>query len=459
MKKFDKLLLSDDQLRENASGDQATRPVIRNDQQVSPSGLSIQQIYKNAGLAKEGDEGFSLFKVETMLDDTSIIELDQSAKEAAVIMALKSHDVPLESVIDDGREHQMALDEHDRRFQEELRTLNLKLEEENLRLHSEIERYANPRLERMEANQSRVDALQMEYQRWCENKNRESQRINRMLKRWTGESDVGGGSAVSIDLAATSSYAPMSNSLPPMSNSLPPMSNSLPPMPHSPQLVASKTVAPLQLFDDYEDGDFVVPVTLTRQDFSGGNVAKGYPQTGVPSANQDSIPHLSPPGSLGSGFDTMASEDDFPLEASKKSSVLGNLGYYSWALLSLVFLFLGAITLASVAETVVPIVALGLAFGIPLCVSLLMALLSRGHGRWLGYIAFLGYCGLGMCVIAHLDPDNLAKIMSQDPLRLAEVSDLDGTMIALPDFLRTALTQFSTMYSDLLYSIGLASKP
>lgn len=404
------------QLSALSSGEAPTSPIIRTDQ-LLPSGLSIHDIYKNAGLGIEGDSGFNVFRVESMLDDTSIVELDERAKEAAVVMALKTHDVELRSVIDDGRDHQLALEAHDVRFQDEIQTKNAQLETENKRLHAEIERYANPRLERMEANQKRLEELQGTYEQWQEKKRHESSRLDKMLNRWTAGNAV----AVTAPLAILDKKQ-------------------------------KRETEPLPYFEELSESSFLEPVVLMNSELDSEiiRLANAFPETDIMEESSAVF-----------GLDSIQpSEVDLTMETSIKSNLMGDIGYYCWVALSICFWLFGGISLATIVETMQPIAALTLAFIVPIGGAVIMGLLSKkGHGRWFGYIAFLGYFTLIITVIAHVDIDSLATLLTKDPSWLTEASNVNGTQIVLPEFLASGLTSLSNFYGDFLYSTGLASKP
>ena len=401
-----------EQLVSQSRTEQATNPVI-NTQQKSPTGLSILEVYKNAGLGVEKDKNFNVFRVESMLDDTSIIDLDERAKEAAIVMALKTHNIDMASVVEDGKDHLVALEAHDARLKEELDGMKARLEEENGRLHAEIERYANPRLERMEANQEKIDALAATYEKWRAEKEVEDNRLGKMVKRWTGKH---------VHVQAPPGLAAK----------------------------PKRATEPLPLFgkemDDREQSQpeatpFLAPIVLEPSDMESALVHESE----VIKVRED----VRAPSEAVDLTSDMTIHSD-----GKKGS---DIAYYFWMVASVVLWLFGGLNLAIIIETMKPVAALGLSFGIPLGIALFMGMISKGHGRWLGYIAFLGYCGLAIIFIAHLDIDNLAKLLSQDPIWLTESSNVDGHAFVLPEVIGKGLTSISNGYGEFLYSSGLAS--
>ena len=405
-----------EQLVSQSRIEQVTNPVI-DTQQKSPTGLSILDVYKNAGLGVEKDKNFNVFRVESMLDDTSIIELDERAKEAAIVMALKTHGIDMASVVADGKDHLIALEVHDACLKLELDSMKARLEEENGRLHAEIERYANPRLERMEANQEKIDVLDSTYEKWLEEKEVEDHRLGKMVNRWTGKH---------VRVQAPPGIA----------------------------FKTKRATEPLPLFGNGQDNlgeqsqseeaPFLEPIVLEPSDMESSLVHESE----VIKVRED-LPVLTTP-------EVDLTSDMMIHSAGKKG---GDVAYYFWMVASVMLWLFGGLNLAIIIETMKPVAALGLSFGIPLGIALFMGMISKGHGRWLGYIAFLGYCGLAIIFIAHLDIDNLAKLLSQDPIWLTESSNLDGHAFVLPEVIGKGLTSILNGYGEFLYSSGLASKP
>lgn len=145
---------------------------------------SFEHIYMRAGLPLQD---FTVFRVEELYHDDDLGALDERGRIAAVRAVLKSHDVEFEAIVEDAVARRAALDAHDQRLKSNIQRVEREMEKENAKLQTEIEEYANPRIERMEKNHERVERLRGDYDEWLARKVEEQDRIVLILEPWGGD--------------------------------------------------------------------------------------------------------------------------------------------------------------------------------------------------------------------------------------------------------------------------------
>lgn len=148
---------------------------------------TFDHIYMRAGVQPQE---FTVFRIEELFNDEDLADLDEKARLAAVRAVLKSHDIDFETIVDDAVARRAALDAHDQRLKSNIQRVEREMEKENAKLQAEIEEYANPRIDRMEKNNERVERLRGDYQDWFSRNQAEQNRIVTILQPWGGDDRV-----------------------------------------------------------------------------------------------------------------------------------------------------------------------------------------------------------------------------------------------------------------------------
>lgn len=141
-------------------------------------------VYSKAGLA---GRDFDIFKLEELYEDDEIRELAPASRKAAVRAILKSHRVDLQTILDDAVERRDALETHDARMKRGVNSIVARVDEDNAAIQAEIEAFANPRLQKMEANEVHAEQTRRKYRDWVERKQRELSRIVSIVEEWGGD--------------------------------------------------------------------------------------------------------------------------------------------------------------------------------------------------------------------------------------------------------------------------------
>lgn len=152
------------------------------------SSTTFEHIYARAGVP---DGKFTIFRLEELFEDEDLQELDPHARAAAVRAILKSHDVDLEEIVQDAVQRQTALHRHDERLRSNIERIDGEMEAENARLQTEIENYANPRIDKMEKNNARVERVHHDYGDWTQRMRDEQDRLAAILAPYGGDPRLG----------------------------------------------------------------------------------------------------------------------------------------------------------------------------------------------------------------------------------------------------------------------------
>ncbi|MEI9970736.1 MAG: hypothetical protein WDO73_01070 [Ignavibacteriota bacterium] len=103
--------------------------------------------------------------------------MSPDAKRNSLMMALESAEIETGELLQDAVTRNRALDEYEEKRQEELKSFENSKQEENDKLHAELERLTNQYMSRIQANSDHVAREQDNFRAWQKRKQQESQRI------------------------------------------------------------------------------------------------------------------------------------------------------------------------------------------------------------------------------------------------------------------------------------------
>lgn len=368
--------------------------------------MTLDTIFKRAGLATDHDS-FTVYKLERLYNDEEIIGLDENARVAAVRAILKSHDVELSRIFDDAVARREALENHDERLKQNISRVEEQVRQENAALQAEIEEFANPRLQRMEANEQRLERLRRDYHRWHDRKQTEQGRLVQIVRPWGGDDRLKNTERV-------------------------------------PALPATQPGIALSGQDVFDDppGPAIAgapPAASPRDQWSLGETSSGAVETELPSefhaastrgaTDTDEFDFVRPPVRI--------------MPASALEGLAAALAIVVWAI--------GGILLTAQLVTDLRTgAAWGIALGAPLVLAIIMAVVLRNGGWATSFFMMLFYFSVVAIGVAHYNPQNLVESLTRKPLLFVEDAGLP------PEF-GERLSSLTTPYAELLAdSLGLS---
>jgi len=137
---------------------------------------TFEEIYSTAAV-KTPARGYSILKIVEMLQNRHLADMSPDAKRNSLMMALEAAEVEIGELLQDAVTRNRALDEYEGKRQEELRSFESCRQEENDKLHGELERLTNQYMSRIQANSDHVAREQDNFRAWQKRKQQESQRI------------------------------------------------------------------------------------------------------------------------------------------------------------------------------------------------------------------------------------------------------------------------------------------
>jgi hypothetical protein len=143
---------------------------------VSPILETFEEVYAIAGV-KAPEKSYTILKVAEMLENRHLAEMTPDARRNSLMMALEAAGVENGELLQDAVARNRALDEYEEKRQEQLKTLESAMAEENNKLHAELERLTNQYMSRIQANSDQVAHEQDNFRAWQKRKQQESQRI------------------------------------------------------------------------------------------------------------------------------------------------------------------------------------------------------------------------------------------------------------------------------------------
>jgi hypothetical protein len=137
---------------------------------------TFEEIYSTAAVKPPG-RGYTILKVAEMLQNRHLADMSPDAKRNSLMMALEAAEIEIGELLQDAVTRNRALDEYEEKRQEELRSFESVKQEENDKLHAEMERLTSQYMSRIQANSDHVAREQDSFRAWQKRKQQESQRI------------------------------------------------------------------------------------------------------------------------------------------------------------------------------------------------------------------------------------------------------------------------------------------
>ncbi len=151
------------------------------------------EIYDAAGLPREEDPGFTVFKVEKMLRSEHLQGLSNRAKAASVMVALEAGGAELQVVIQDAVSRDKALDQYEAMSRREIRELQDSIEFENDLIQSEIEEFLELKRQEIAENNARLNEARETFETWTMRKSEEEQRLFDTVSIFVAENPISQG--------------------------------------------------------------------------------------------------------------------------------------------------------------------------------------------------------------------------------------------------------------------------
>jgi hypothetical protein len=138
--------------------------------------LSINDIYKTASLETKPD-GFDVFKVEALLNDPEMADLQLDIRARMVRMTLKSMGHELQDVLADAARRDSALDQYLEFLQQTVDSVAQRATEANAKHKLELEEFTAAKQRAIEANLARVGAAHQALEDFQRSKTIEEERL------------------------------------------------------------------------------------------------------------------------------------------------------------------------------------------------------------------------------------------------------------------------------------------
>lgn len=375
--------------------------------------ITFDTIYKRAGLVTDSD-AFTVYKLAQLYEDEEIASLDQQARAVAVRAILKSHNVDLERIFDDAVARRDALEGHDERLRQNIGRVEEQVKQENAALQAEIEEFANPRLQRMEANEQRVERLQRDYQRWEDRKAAEQERLSKILEPWGGDERLRATERIVTKPPRDDGYA----------------------------------LSGEDVFDDPPGPAASAPRAETEKSNGvnghGENWAFGEERSAeVSEASTVSVDDDLPSEYVAAARVRAGETDEFDfvrpslrLPYSVHEGLLAGLACAIW-------IVAGILLTAQLVVDLEAYAAWGIGFGAPLVLALVFSTIYRRGGWFTGAFMMLMYSSIAAAFVAHYDVEKLTASLRAEPLVFVHE-------VGLPEAVGDNLRPLAASYADFL---------
>jgi hypothetical protein len=141
-----------------------------------PSLLTTAQIYERAGLAPKDGE-INIFRIEQMLADPEMADLELSIRARTVKMTLKTMGRELHEVLLDAAKRDQALDAYGQWLGETVQQVEAQVQAANARLKQEIEDFVARKNTEIESNTALLAQAHAARQSYAQDKAKEEQRL------------------------------------------------------------------------------------------------------------------------------------------------------------------------------------------------------------------------------------------------------------------------------------------
>jgi hypothetical protein len=143
---------------------------------VPPVLGTFEEVYSHAGIANPA-KAYTILKVAEMLQNRHLAEMSSDTKRNSLMMALEAAEVDIGELLQDAVARNRSLDEYEEKRMEQLKTFESGKDEENSKLHAELDRLTSQYMSRIQANSDQVAQEQDIFRVWQKRKQQESQRI------------------------------------------------------------------------------------------------------------------------------------------------------------------------------------------------------------------------------------------------------------------------------------------
>jgi hypothetical protein len=163
-----------------------------------PSLLTTAQVYERAGLApKEGD--LNIFRIEQMLADPEMADLELSIRARTVKMTLKTMGKELHEILLDAAKRDQALDSYGQWLGEAVTQVEAQVQAANARLKEEIDEFIAKKNAEIDGNTALLAQAHSARQSFVQEKAREEERLFNIAAPFVAPGEnpvvVGGSSA------------------------------------------------------------------------------------------------------------------------------------------------------------------------------------------------------------------------------------------------------------------------
>jgi hypothetical protein len=143
---------------------------------VAPALEAFEDIYSMGGIPAPGTS-YTILKVAEMLHNRYLADMTPDAKRNSVMMALEAAGVEIGELLQDAVARNRALDEYEEKRLQQIKTFEAGKQEENNKLHGELDRLTGQYMSRIQANSDQVAHEQDNFRAWQKRKQQESERI------------------------------------------------------------------------------------------------------------------------------------------------------------------------------------------------------------------------------------------------------------------------------------------
>ena len=148
--------------------------------------ISFEQIYNTVGI-KTPSHGFNIYKIEEMLKNPLLKDMNVEAKKNAVLVALEAIKVSIDEITHDAIKRNRALDSYERFEEQKLQEFENRKNEDNKKIQEDIERYFNDKREQIQRNDKIIQQAKDNFKNWLSMKKAEEQRIYETLRYFAPE--------------------------------------------------------------------------------------------------------------------------------------------------------------------------------------------------------------------------------------------------------------------------------
>lgn len=157
---------------------------------LSSPGREFDEVYAAAGLPPADSGGFTIYKVEKILQSQHLADLGDKAKAATVLVTLEASGVGLTAMIQDAVGRDKALDQYDAMLRRDIKNLQTDIEITNVTIEQEIAEYLERKRQEIATNNAKLQQAQELYHTWRIKKEAEEERLYRAVAPFVAENPI-----------------------------------------------------------------------------------------------------------------------------------------------------------------------------------------------------------------------------------------------------------------------------